>query len=90
MKQLSTVVSAALFVVATILVFIPELRTLPMRATFEFLSVMVCGRMFWYSYKSGVLTMTIGQIYRMPVKPKNSVLELIAILMSIVAQTLIS
>ncbi len=80
-KHLLTLASAVLLISSTILVFIPELRTAPIRMMLK-ISVpvlLVCD--FVTLYRTGMLTMTPAEIYRMPNKPNTDLLPLVAIIM---------
>lgn len=81
LKRLATVAAAALLIVSVLLIFIPELRAAPMLAVLAISWVVTAGSIIWRVFKSGALTMTPGQIFRMPVKPNISALEVIAILL---------
>ena len=84
-KHLSTVVAGVLVVVATLLVFIPESRTLPMRMMLGVLWVIVAGSTFWRLHRAGVLRMTPGQLHQMVAKPKFSLLHSAALMIGAVA-----
>lgn len=62
-KHVSTVLAAALFIVATLLVFQPELRIPPMRAALWTLWMVVVGPYLMKAIFGGMLTMTPKQIY---------------------------
>ena len=80
-KHLLTLASAVLLISSTILVFIPELRTAPIRMTLKisFLTAALCDLVTLY--RAGMLTMTPAEIYRMPNKPNTDLLPLVAIIM---------
>jgi hypothetical protein len=92
-----TALAAALFIVATLLVFVPELRTPQMRIALNSLAIPLMVLGLWQSYKSGVLRLTPGQIYEsfrkgdpLDLPPKQgSLLETLALVMALPAMFLV-
>ena len=80
-----TVVAGALFVVAVLVMFLPELRTSPMRRTNELLALTLGGFYVWQFYKSGILKLSFSQIHRLQNKPRVSVLAFAAMTASTIA-----
>lgn len=80
-KHLLTLASAVALISSTILIFIPELRTVPIRMAWKITVpiLLICD--FVTICRSGVLKMTPTEIYRMPNKPKSDLLPLVAIIM---------
>lgn len=84
-KMALTLVAGVLLTVATSIVFIPEVRTLPMRITLLVMWAITVGSNFWYLHRAGALGMTPKQIYNMETKPKFSILHAAAIAMGVAA-----
>ena len=80
-KHLLTLASAVLLISSTILVFIPELRTTPIRMMLKISVPILLVCQFVTLYRSGVLMKTPTEIYRMPNKPDTDLLPLVAIVM---------
>ena len=85
MKHLWTAAEAALVIVATLLVFIPELRNPPMRVVLGVLWITISGSQVRRLYRAGTLNMTPRQIYQATAKPKIGALSFVAILTGSVA-----
>jgi len=82
---LSKVAAAGLFVVATILVFLPESRTPALQAALVILWVSVSYGLGWRYYKAGLLTRSISAMHAMRNKPRTDLLTWAAIMMGSVA-----
>jgi len=80
--------SAALLIVATTLVFVPESRTAPMRLANLVLFFILGGQAIWQYWRSGILNKTPAEIYAMPTRPKGSLISAVAFLMAAVAVTI--
>ena len=76
---------AALLIVATVLIFIPESRTASLRVVNQVLIFVVGGPAIWQYWKAGLLTKTPAQIAALPTRPKGSFLSFVAMLMGTVA-----
>jgi len=85
MKHLWTAAEAALVIVATLLIFIPELRTTPMRLLLGALWAAISGLHVLRLYRAGTLNMTPRQIYQASARPKLAALSFVAILTGSVA-----
>ena len=84
-RNILSLVAGVLLVVAVVLVFIPELRTPPMRLALGILWVITAGSTFWRLHRARALTMTLGQIHQMAGKPKFGLLHSVSLLMGVVA-----
>ena len=84
-RHLDVVAGAGLLIVATVLVFIPELRTTPMRLAGGVLWLIVGGSTMWRDWKAGILKLTPAQIYALRTRPRVSLLTLVAMAMAAVA-----
>ena len=80
-KNLLTLAYAVALISSTILIFIPELRTAPIRMTLKisFVTATLCDLIALH--RTGMLTMTPTEIYRMPNKPNQDLLPLVAVVM---------
>lgn len=76
---------AALLIVATVLVFIPESRTESLRLANTVLFFIVVAPSMWRIWTAGLLTKTPAQIYAAPNRPKESLLSTVAMAMGVVA-----
>ena len=76
-----TAATAALLVVATILIFLPETRTPALKAALVALWTPQSVACLWTSYKTGMLKMSMRELYRMGNKPKTDLLSWAAIMM---------
>ena len=84
-RLIDATASAALLIVATVLLFVPESRAAPLRVVNQVLFFIVGAPSIWRYWKAGILTKTPAQIYAMPSRPKESFLSFVAMLMGMVA-----
>jgi hypothetical protein len=85
-KHLLTVAQIALLIVATVLIFEIDSRTLSMRLTFGLLWLVVNLSYLWGLRKSGVLGLSPSQVYRTAgTRPRTGLLTGSAILIGNVA-----
>jgi hypothetical protein len=89
-KYLETAFEASLFVVATVIAFIPELRTPTMGTVMNTLFVVVAVPGFVRIYRSGLLRATPSQILHAKERPKVSLLSAAGMLMAVAATTVLA
>lgn len=84
-KYIETLICAALLVVSTCVVFIPELRVPAMRAALLSLMLANGAHFTWRLYASGMLGLTPKGIFHSRRRPQVSLLFTVATLMSVPA-----
>jgi hypothetical protein len=89
-RHIMTFAEATLLVTATVFVFVPEMRTVPMKAVVGALFAVLAAVNLRTIYKAGLLTKTPRQILAMPGRPKFSVVGTLATWMAMVALIMIA
>jgi hypothetical protein len=79
-----------LLLLSVVLISFPDLRNPVSRGALSTSSLILVGHTFWRLFQSGVLTMTVQQIHKMPNKPLIRPLEVAAGLASAIAVTIVS
>lgn len=85
LNHAETLVSAALLIVSTCVVFIPELRVPEMRLALLLLVLANAALYTWRLHVSGMLGLTLKGVYHSRRRPEIPLLSTVATLMSVVA-----